>query len=64
MSAIVEYQKDFFIEGDERYLKPMILKDIAERTGYDISTISRVSNSKYIQTDFGIFPIKYFFFLN
>lgn len=61
MSAIVEYQKDFFLEGDERYLKPMILKDIAERTGYDISTISRVSNSKYIQTDFGIFPIKYFF---
>ena len=61
MLAIVEYQKDFFIEGDERYLKPMILKDIAERTGYDISTISRVSNSKYIQTDFGIFPIKYFF---
>jgi RNA polymerase sigma-54 factor len=61
MSAIVEFQYDFFIEGDDRYLKPMILKDIADRTGYDISTISRVSNSKYIQTEFGIYPVKYFF---
>ncbi|MDD4969032.1 MAG: RNA polymerase factor sigma-54 [Paludibacter sp.] len=61
MMAIVEFQKEFFIEGDDTYLKPMILKDIAERTGYDISTISRVSNSKYIQTEFGIFPVKYFF---
>ena len=61
MMAIVKYQKQFFIEGDDTYLKPMILKDIAEITGLDISTISRVSNSKYIQTDFGVFPVKYFF---
>ncbi|MDD3079426.1 MAG: RNA polymerase factor sigma-54 [Paludibacter sp.] len=61
MTAIVEFQKDFFIEGDDTYLKPMILKDIADKTGYDISTISRVSNSKYIQTEFGIYPVKYFF---
>jgi len=61
MIAIVEFQREFFIEGDDTYLKPMILKDIADRTGYDISTISRVSNSKYIQTEFGIFPVKYFF---
>jgi RNA polymerase sigma-54 factor len=61
MIAIVNFQREFFIEGDDTYLKPMILKDIADRTGYDISTISRVSNSKYIQTEFGIFPVKYFF---
>lgn len=61
MTAIVDFQREFFIEGDDTYLKPMILKDIADRTGYDISTISRVSNSKYIQTEFGIFPVKYFF---
>jgi RNA polymerase sigma-54 factor len=61
MTAIVEYQKAFFIEGDETFLKPMILKDIADMTGYDISTISRVSNSKYIQTEFGVFSVKYFF---
>ncbi|MBN1767670.1 MAG: RNA polymerase factor sigma-54 [Prolixibacteraceae bacterium] len=61
MNAILEYQKEYFIEGDETKLKPMILKDIAEETGLDISTISRVSNSKYIQTHFGIFPLKYFF---
>ena len=61
MMAIVQFQKEFFIEGDDTYMKPMILKDIADRTGYDISTISRVSNSKYIQTEFGIFPVKYFF---
>lgn len=61
MMAIVQFQKSFFIEGDDTYLRPMILKDIADMTGYDISTISRVSNSKYIQTEFGIFPVKYFF---
>ena len=61
MMAIVDFQREFFIEGDDTYLKPMILKDIAEITGYDISTISRVSNSKYIQTEFGVFPVKYFF---
>ena len=48
-------------EGDETRLRPMILQDISDRTGYDKSTISRVSSSKYIQTDFGIFPVKYFF---
>jgi RNA polymerase sigma-54 factor len=61
MNAIIEYQKDFFIDGDETKLKPMILKDIALKTGLDISTISRVSNSKYIQTHFGIYSLKYFF---
>ena len=61
MTSIVEFQREFFIEGDDSFLKPMILKDIADITGYDISTISRVSNSKYIQTEFGVFPVKYFF---
>jgi RNA polymerase sigma-54 factor len=61
MSEIIDFQKEYFKEGDETKLRPMILKDIAERTGLDISTISRVSNSKYIQTHFGIFPLKYFF---
>lgn len=61
MQAIIDYQYAFFLDGDERNLRPMILKDIADKTGYDISTISRVSNSKYIQTEFGIFSLKYFF---
>lgn len=61
MNEIIKFQEEFFQEGDETKLKPMILKDIADRTGLDISTISRVSNSKYIQTHFGIYPIKYFF---
>ena len=61
MEAILEYQHDYFLDGDESNLKPMVLKDIAERTGFDISTISRVVNSKYIETHFGIFPLKYFF---
>jgi len=61
MNAIIEYQHDFFVDGDESKLKPMILKDIAQKTGLDISTISRVSNSKYIQTNFGIYSLKYFF---
>ncbi len=61
MNAILQYQKDFFLTGDETKLKPMILKDIASRTNLDISTISRVANSKYIQTPYGIFPLKYFF---
>ncbi|GET30411.1 RNA polymerase factor sigma-54 [Prolixibacter sp. SD074] len=61
MNEIIDYQKEYFMEGDETRLHPMILKDIAERTGLDISTVSRVSNSKYIQTHFGIFPLKYFF---
>jgi RNA polymerase sigma-54 factor len=61
MNAILEYQKEYFDEGDETKLRPMILKDIADRTGLDISTISRVANSKYIQTHFGIVSLKYFF---
>ncbi len=61
MEAILEYQKEYFKEGNETLLRPMILKDIAEMTNLDISTISRVVNSKYIQTHFGIFPLKYFF---
>ncbi len=61
MEAIVEIQKPFFLEGDESLLRPMILKDVAERTGLDISTISRVSNSKYVQTNYGIYSLKYFF---
>ncbi len=61
MQAIIDMQRPFFLEGDESLLKPMILKDIADRTGLDISTISRVSNSKYVQTNFGIFSLKFFF---
>jgi len=61
MKAILDYQHDYFVDGDESNLKPMVLKDIAEKTGYDISTISRVVNSKYIETHFGILPLKYFF---
>ena len=61
MQAIIDYQHDYFMDGDESYLKPMVLKDIAERTGFDISTISRVVNSKYIETPFGIYSLKYFF---
>lgn len=61
MQAIVKRQRDFFLEGDDTYLKPMILKDIATEVGLDISTISRVANSKYVETDFGIFPLKHFF---
>lgn len=61
MQAIVDYQHDYFIDGDERNLRPMVLKDIAEKTGFDISTISRVVNSKYIETHFGIYSLKYFF---
>ena len=61
MNAILEYQKEYFEEGDIKSLRPMILKDIAEMTGLDISTISRVSNSKYIQTHFGTFSLKSFF---
>jgi len=61
MKAILEYQHDYFLDGDETNLKPMVLKDIAEKTGFDISTISRVVNSKYIETHFGIYPLKFFF---
>jgi len=61
MSAIMEYQRDYFLTGDETRLRPMILKDIAEIVGLDISTISRVANSKYVQTPFGTFLLKSFF---
>lgn len=61
MNAILEYQYDYFLTGDETRLKPMILKDIADEVGLDVSTISRVANSKYVQTDFGIIPLKFFF---
>jgi len=61
MNAILEYQKEYFTEGDDTKLRPMILKDVAEMTGLDISTVSRVANSKYIQTHFGIYPLKFFF---
>lgn len=61
MSAIVAYQREFFLQGDSSYLKPMVLKDIADRIGHDISTISRVCSNKYVQTQFGTFSLKYFF---
>jgi RNA polymerase sigma-54 factor len=61
MGAIMEYQEAYFLSGDETKLRPMILKDIAEKVGMDISTISRVANSKYVQTDFGTFLLKSFF---
>ena len=61
MQAIINLQRPFFQEGDETLLKPMILKDVAERTKLDISTVSRVSNSKYVQTNFGIYPLRFFF---
>jgi RNA polymerase sigma-54 factor len=61
MKAIVDFQYEYFLEGDESKLRPMILKDIAGIIDMDISTVSRVANSKSVQTDFGIFPLKYFF---
>lgn len=61
MTAILKAQYEFFLDGEETSLKPMVLQDIADRTGYDVSTISRVSNSKYVETRFGIYPLKYFF---
>jgi len=61
MNAIVRLQKDYFLTGDSARLKPMVMKDVAEAAGFDISTISRVCNSRYVETDFGIFPLKHFF---
>ena len=61
MRAIIQWQHRFFEDGDEASLRPMILKDIAEKTGLDLSTVSRVSNSKYAQTRWGTFPLRYFF---
>ena len=61
MQAIIDFQYEYFLNGNESKLKPMILKDIAERVKMDISTVSRVASSKFIQTDFGVFPLKFFF---
>ena len=61
MNAIIQLQHQFFVDGDESSMRPMILKDVAEKTGLDLSTISRVSNSKYAQTRWGTFPLRYFF---
>jgi RNA polymerase sigma-54 factor len=61
MQTILLLQRDFFLSGDESRLHPMILKDVAERSGFDISTISRVSSSKYVQTNFGVYSLKFFF---
>lgn len=61
MQAIIQLQHQFFMDGDEASLRPMILRDVAEKTGLDLSTISRVSNSKYAQTRWGTFPLRHFF---
>lgn len=61
MRTIVDLQRPFFQEGDETLLRPMILRDVADKVGVDISTISRVSNSKYVETAFGVYPLKFFF---
>ena len=61
MQSIIDLQRPFFEEGDENLLKPMIMKDVAERAKLDVSTVSRVSNSKYVQTNFGIYPLRFFF---
>jgi RNA polymerase sigma-54 factor len=61
MQAIMDFQREFFITGDESTLKPMILKDIASMTGLDVSTVSRVANSKFVQTEYGTYKLKYFF---
>jgi len=61
MSAIISHQQEFFLTGDETTMRPMILKDIAELTGLDISTVSRVANSKFVQTEFGTYRLKFFF---
>ena len=61
MQAIIDLQRPFFLDGDDSLLRPLILKDVAEVTGFDISTISRATISKYVQTNFGIFPLRYFF---
>ena len=61
ITAIVELQQDFFFTGMESDLRPMVLRDVSEKTGYDISTISRATSTKYVQTSFGIYPLKHFF---
>ena len=61
IEVLVHLQRDFFTQGDSMYLKPLTLKEIADRTGYDISTVSRAFSNKYVQTEFGVFPLKFFF---
>lgn len=61
IEVLVALQRDFFLHGDSIYLRPLTLKDVADRTGYDVSTISRTFSNKYVQTEFGMFPLKYFF---
>lgn len=61
MQAIMDFQREFFLTGDESALRPMILKDIAQMTGLDVSTVSRVANSKFVQTEYGTYKLKYFF---
>jgi RNA polymerase sigma-54 factor len=61
MQAIIDFQREFFVTGDETFLRPMILKDIAQMTNLDISTVSRVANSKFVQTEYGTYKLKYFF---
>ena len=61
MEAIIRFQRPFFLEGDETLLKPMILEDVARISGVSISVVSRVCNSKYVQTSFGTYPLKWFF---
>ena len=61
IEVLVHLQRDFFMQGDSMYLKPLTLKEIADRSGYDISTVSRAFSNKYVQTEFGIFPLKFFF---
>ena len=61
MGAIIEKQREFLLTGDETRLKPMILKDIGSMINMDISTVSRVANSKFVQTNHGVYPLKFFF---
>ena len=61
IEVLVGLQRDFFLQGDSIYLKPLTLKDVADRAGYDVSTISRTFANKYVQTEFGVFPMKFFF---
>ena len=61
IEVLVGLQRDFFLQGDSMYMRPLTLKDVADRTGYDVSTISRTFSNKYVQTEWGIFPLKFFF---
>jgi RNA polymerase sigma-54 factor len=61
MNTILDIQKKFFLTGQESDLKPMVLRNISERTNFDISTVSRISNSKYVQTEYGVYSLKFFF---